>query len=277
MDQGTRKTSSEPRTRPSGFVWDHDPLAYHQCGLTGYTGVNAHSVAQLSVLPATRTQIGRRGLYKGALAVLPNGDLVGAACDLLEKGFPIHVFRSLDGGATWGKIERSPIHGKEPHLTCLRDGSLVLTVQDLYDAAQPVYHSEDGGHSWSITRMRAFDKTGASPDAPPEALGGRLEITRSPIEHPDGSLSLLRCWGLPESGDGTQGAKARSAPAPRCRAWLYRSTDSNGINTGWPTTRELPDGTLLTVYAIEPYHLEPWEKGTTVFQCVRWDPPPLLR
>jgi len=27
---------------------------------------------------------------------------------------------------------------------------------------------------------------------------------------------------------------------------------------------------LVTVYALEPYHLEPAESGTTVFQCVRW-------
>jgi hypothetical protein len=46
---------------------------------------------------------------------------------------------------------------------------------------------------------------------------------------------------------------------------------SNATSTGWATTRQLPDGDLITTYALEPYHLEPAESGKTVFQCVRWN------
>ncbi len=49
---------------------------------------------------------------------------------------------------------------------------------------------------------------------------------------------------------------------------------SNATCTGWATTRELPDGALVTIYALEPYHLEPSENGRTVCHTVRWELPP---
>lgn len=390
--------------RPPEFVWDHDPLAYHGCGLTGYTGLNAHSILQLSVLPAVRTQIGWRGLGKSSLAVLPDGDLVAVAIGT-GKPIPMYVFRSSDEGASWRKIEHTPIYGKEPHLTCLKNGALLLTVEDIFNnTSQSVYYSEDGGQSWSVTRMLAFEDGDVSGNATPMSLEGRLVIARSPIEHPDGSISLLSCWGY---------AFSSQAKGAFCRAWLRHSTDggrtwpereeietwadwfylfreadlltlpdgrilattcfefdhpiagtrppwppgsvpndhsaghmvllessdegrhwtpprdflsysevqgqltllsdgrilctythyhlpfgvaavlsndlgrtwdldhpfqlalSNGIHTGWGVTRQLPCGSLLTAYAIEPYHLEPREKGIVVSQCVRWDPPQL--
>ena len=48
---------------------------------------------------------------------------------------------------------------------------------------------------------------------------------------------------------------------------------SNGGCTGWSTTRELPDGALVTIHALEPYDVEPKESGRTVCQSVRWEPP----
>ena len=49
---------------------------------------------------------------------------------------------------------------------------------------------------------------------------------------------------------------------------------SNATSTGWATTRELPDGSLITIYALEPYHIEPPENGRTVCHTVRWELPP---
>jgi hypothetical protein len=49
---------------------------------------------------------------------------------------------------------------------------------------------------------------------------------------------------------------------------------SNGGCTGWATTRELPDGALVTIHALEPYHIEPQETGRTVCHSVRWHLPP---
>lgn len=48
---------------------------------------------------------------------------------------------------------------------------------------------------------------------------------------------------------------------------------SNGGCTGWATTRELPDGALVTIHALEPYHIEPPSSGRTVCHSVRWQLP----
>ena len=48
---------------------------------------------------------------------------------------------------------------------------------------------------------------------------------------------------------------------------------SNGGSTGWSTTRELADGALGTIHALEPYDVEPIESGRTVCHTVRWNMP----
>ena len=142
---GKSKADEHRNIQPTDFRWDHDPLVYHTCGLTGYTGLDPHTVMQMSILPASRTQIGPRGLYKGTLAVLPNGDLIATPADQLEQGWPIRVFKSSDKALTWNQIGHTPIFGKEACLTSFGDGSLLLTVEGREGR---VYHSGDGGHTW---------------------------------------------------------------------------------------------------------------------------------
>ena len=48
---------------------------------------------------------------------------------------------------------------------------------------------------------------------------------------------------------------------------------SNGPSNGWPTTRQLADGTLLTIYALSPYYQEPEESGRSVVHTVKWELP----
>jgi photosystem II stability/assembly factor-like uncharacterized protein len=48
---------------------------------------------------------------------------------------------------------------------------------------------------------------------------------------------------------------------------------SNGHAAGWATTRQLDDGVLVTIYALEPYHIEPPETGKNVCHTVRWELP----
>ena len=45
------------------------------------------------------------------------------------------------------------------------------------------------------------------------------------------------------------------------------------IGSAWPTTRQLADGTLVTIYAMSPYNIEPPETGRTVVHTVRWELP----
>ena len=328
---------------------------------------------QITSLKAVRTQIGWRGLYKGSLAVLEDGSLITAVCEWEKTGsWPVHIFRSFDNGRSWQQAEYTPpLFGKEPGLTLLKTGGLLLTLENSDDT---VAYSDDRGKSWIVTSMK------------PE--GENTRTVRSPIEHADGSVSLLRskrgkAW-LYHSSDfgrtwdgyeeietwdsyyslfneadylrlpdgrilassrfsGRYPIKGTEPPWPvgsvnndhasghmvlleseddgctwkgprdflsysevqaqltlladgriLCtytnyhlpfgiaavlssdmgKTWNYENkyqlAISNGICTGWPTTRQLADGSLLTVYALEPYHLESEDKPGTEFQCVRW-------
>lgn len=207
---------------PTPFPWEHDAYShsYENVGLTGYTGLDYHAVAQLSVMPAWRAQIGKRGLYKGGLAVMPDGSLIACPVDgvapLVEvplpsrptsqpKSCPVQLHRSEDEGRSWQPFDHTPLVGKEASLTALDDGALLFTTE----STDGVWYSDDGGKTWELIPFNTprFHER--------ETVG----TARSPIHHPDGTLSFMRCVGVgartwPEAED-----------LPACRAWLIHSTD----------------------------------------------------
>ena len=127
------------------------------------------------------------------MAQLPNGTLVLAACrdnykkDPAKRGFSIEVYESSDEGLTWTEIGESPLFGKEPSLTALPNGSLVLTVQDYGPGAThdriPISRSSDGGRTWQTIELKG-------PDYP-----------RDMIVEPDGSLLFVRALEWDWKGD----------------------------------------------------------------------------
>ena len=395
--------------RPAPFVWDHDAFNtdYNRSGLTGYTGLDAHTVAQLSIMPAHRAQLGGRGMYKAGFAVRQDGVLIASPVNSespvqpvpypapghpLSNSWPVTLFTSADGGRSWQAMEHTPLFGKDGSLTCLDDGALLFTTESM----DGVGYSDDGGATWELIGFGIGRETEYEWVCP----------VRSPILHPDGTISFMRCVGTIE------GASPEGHVAPRCRGWLVHSTDngktwtdrrkvevwddsfpmfiegdfarmpdgrilgasrfewphpiagkelpyppgtmpndhacahmvimestdegvtwtkpreflqysecqsqftlleddrllatythyhlpfgvaavisydygktwdfdhplqlalSNCIRTGWATTRQLSDGALVTVHALEPYHLEPEENGRNVCQSVRWELPP---
>ena len=389
------------------FAWEHDAYNnnYEDGGLTGYTGLDYHTVAQLSVMPAWRAQIGQRGFYKSGLAAMPDDTLIASPIDSLApkikvpfpagpwgvEAFPVCLHKSTDGGRSWQPMEHAPLMGKEGSLTCLENGALLFTTECL----DGVGYSDDGGKTWDLIDFKT----------PCEDQYQCVGAMRAPIRHADGSISLMRCIGTME-GQAPQGHRS-----PKCRAWLAHSTDggrtwndrtevqtwddsfhmfieadfatmpdgrilaatrfewlhpmegkplpyppgkmpndhaaghmvlmestdegrtwtepreflqysevqgqltllddgrllcsytnyhlpfgvggvisndygrtwdfdhplqlalSNGHAAGWTTTRQLSDGALVTVYALQPYHIEPAETGTTVCHSVRWQLP----
>jgi len=392
---------------PTPFAWEHQAYDYNykDMGCTGYTGVNAHCVVQKSVLPALRSQIGPRGMYKAGLALLPDGRLLASPVNMLAEKlaspfptgsvdltWPVELHESIDGGRTWRRYEHSPLVGKEGSLHYLDSGVMLFTSESL----DGVCVSEDEGRTWRAVpfeseRMNEHEVCGA---------------IRSPIFHQDGTISFMRCVGTPET------SFADVTNPPHCRAWMIHSTDggrtwgghtdveipwedpfpyfiecdfermpdgrilaasrfewnhelegkplpyppgtmpndhaaghmvlmessdegrswsnpiefleysevqgqltllrdgrllctytnyhlpfgvaavvshdhgktwdhehplqlawSNGGCTGWSTTRELADGTLVTIHALEPYNVEPAASGRTVCHTVRWELP----
>ena len=142
------------------------------------------------------------------MAELPDGTLVLAACrdnykkDRAKRGFSIEVYESSAEGLTWTEIGESPLFGKEPSLTALPDGSLVLTAQDYGPGAThdriPISRSSDGGRTWQTIELMG-------PDYP-----------RNMIVEPDGSLLFVRAieWDWKE----TTATPTFSFAAPRTAA-----------------------------------------------------------
>jgi hypothetical protein len=118
---------------------------------------------------------------------LADGKLILATCrnnndpEPAKKRFLIHVFESVDQGLSWQEINKTPLYGKEPSLTVLPDGTLVMSAQKGYfgpgsktKEAINLARSTDGGQTWE-----RYDLPGAA-------------YPRNMIVEADGSLLFVR-------------------------------------------------------------------------------------
>ena len=144
--------------------------------LYGYSGVNRHQVAYMAMRPAVRATIGHRGLYKGALAQLPDGTLVATPCLNRGQGWPFTVYHSSDAAASWQFVSATRFSGKELGAAVLRDGALLI----LSFYGKSIYRSTDAGLTWDY--YRALERPAE------HTTGGSGMMARNLIENPDGSL-----------------------------------------------------------------------------------------
>ena len=144
-------------------------------------------------LPGARVALGDPDDYKPCIARLPSGELVIVAFQSLAVEAnrvrePEILFRSADDGKSWstGSVLEGLL-GREPYLTVLDDGTLLMTVHFLgIDTLNPdgytyslVHRSIDGGYTWSTTRPQ-----------PPSLAGMPYWLTRNILQLADGSLLL---------------------------------------------------------------------------------------
>jgi len=252
--------------KPQPFQWEHDAYGNnYTAGLTGYTGMDYHTVAQLSLMPAWRAQVGNRGFYKAGLCVLPDGSLLASPVDTLaphiqspfpshpgEQCSPVKLHKSTDGGRSWQPLKHTPLAGKEGSLTCLDNGVLLFTSESL----DGVCVSENGGATWRAV--------GFHTERDDEYQ--RISAVRAPIIHPDGTISFVRCVGTSEAA---QKKTPRGYQSPNCRAWLIHSTDGGRTWNGrteiqtWEDAfpmfveadfARMPDGTILATTRFEWLH-----------------------
>ena len=159
----------------------------YPAGITGDTGQDLQGVAFLHWERAVRTRVGPRGNYKAGLARLHDGRLLLATArpnndpdqeERKKRPCFILVYESLDEGLTWQEVGETSLYGKEPSLTALPDGGIVLTAEGPSGGTALdetlVSHSEDGGRTWETTILPGYD------------------CPRNLIVEPDGSVSMIR-------------------------------------------------------------------------------------
>ena len=174
--------------------YDHDK---YNAGITGYTGQDRQQIVFERRSPAIRTRVGTRGNYKAGVTELADGKLILATCrnnndpEPTKKRFLIHIFESMDRGLNWAEINKTPLYGKEPSLTSMPDGTLVMSAQKGYfgpgskvNEVINLARSTDGGRTWE-----RYDLPGA-------------DYPRNMIVEPDGSLLFVRAVKSDWSGAG---------------------------------------------------------------------------
>lgn len=182
--------------------------------------------------------------------LLRSGELMylGKPYDKLEGMTvnPITAARSADGGRTWESIGTVPVYPgtdsvnyHEPHVVELPSGRLLgmIRVKDrgnmLRDAGIPSFsmlqtESDDGGATWTRSHPLGFH------GSPPHLL-----------RHASGALILT--YGYRQTPFGQRVALSRDDGATWEHDWILRD-DGLDDDLGYPSTVELGDGSLFTVY-----------------------------
>jgi hypothetical protein len=166
---------------------------------------------------------------------------VGNECQsgIYEKG-KIFAFESRDGGESWSllsKIEKpEDFYGFlcEPHAVELEGGRIIVALRyqrsnDIFDDISTcICHSDDGGKSWSTPAPLGIC------GAPPHFLlhsSGALVLTYGRRIAPFGQMAIISYDGGETFGDEIEIGERAKSP-----------------DLGYPSTVELSDGSLFTVY-----------------------------
>jgi len=155
---------------------------------------NAHTLP--GRLPVQRIPLGLIDDYKPCVTLLLSGELLVVAFDhqifaddrIFEN---MILFRSNDGGKSWGERKILPLLGQEPYFSVLSDGTLFITTHlleadvrnSLGHVHSYVHRSTDEGKSWQTTAVTADDVPGAAPKT-------WTHTSRNALELKDGSLIL---------------------------------------------------------------------------------------
>ncbi len=185
-----------------------------------------------------------------------NGDLLylGKAygfdgVNIRTERAPAAALRSTDQGDTWTRLGDVPLYPgathdnvHEPHVVELPDGKLIgmLRMQSGRDSATPMEklglihfsmaqtESTDGGQTWSVPRPLGFH------GSPPHLL-----------RHSSGTLILS--YGYRREPYGQRIALSQDHGATWRHDYILRA-DGPDSDLGYPSTVELGNGELLTVY-----------------------------
>lgn len=236
--------SREARERNAKLLGDYD-LEKYIVNLTGFAGQDRQRIFYHGWKDAIRVRVGSRRNFKPGMACLPNGTLVIAVFRFrletfgsgpVDQKYEIRLYESDDRGLTWEPVTPTNLSLciKEPGLTALPDGSLVLTGQDpVHEAADvrekrtPVSRSADGGRTWETTMIPA----------------NHVSHVRNLVVEPDGSLLMVR--NFDKKGDNPNLELGRSRDGGRTWEFSEGIVDWNFSNFAEVAPIRLRDGRLL--------------------------------
>ena len=279
--RGKLQKAPPPPKAPPPLPLAHDYSKYPG-GLTGYTGYDRNQIAHWTLKPAARQRVGTRGLGRPTIAKLADGTLICrvGVYDSPEK--PGKTFRSEDRGATWTECApTAPVPSGEklptpaPNASVVRLDETNLIAAMLADGNAPfpgvapprgtpapkgdrsgehsvLVDSTDGGATWGKPRpLLGYSQTDAHLT---KLRDGRLLCTFHNMHVSFGAMAIL--------SDDAGRTWDKEHPVFLARAW--------GPAGGRPSSVQLDDGTIVTVYCIQAYR---GEGRDTVVESVRWQLP----
>ncbi len=132
--------------------------------LTGFAGQDRQCIRVSRRLDAVRTRVGLRGHFKAGMTRLTDGKLVVAVARKKQCDVPLLIYESCDLGLSWEQIgETLPSYTseREPSLTALPDGSLLLTSENAVGVERgsriPICRSIDDGRTWEMDSIEGTD------------------------------------------------------------------------------------------------------------------------
>lgn len=188
---------------------------------------------------------------------LKNGDLLYISTGAWEGKFAMLCEKSTDDGRTWNTISHIPFHPdyqknmSEPHVVELKSGKLIAMIRNEPagnhdDSYLLQSESTDGGKTW--TQMHKTEIWGY----PPHLIQLR-------------NGWILAVYGVRREPFGQRACISKDEG----KTWDYKNEINLGdaVNTdhGYPSSQQLDDGSIMTVYYQSPKQGEP-----TVVMATHW-------
>jgi Neuraminidase (sialidase) len=143
--------------------------------------------------------------------------------------FQSWVYRSKDGGRTWGEATLVQLDGNETALTELADGVIVAAVRTSRAGFLQVTRSRDGGRTWSTPS--AITKNGEHPADLIQLRDGRVLLAFGERNPPRGVRAII------SSDNGVTWSPQ-----------IELASDAPNVDCGYPSSVELSTGRIATIY-----------------------------
>ena len=179
--------------------------------------------------------------YAGQGAVSPYGKIIQLrdGSIVMPVYFEFHdqrvnesyIFRSRDGGRTWGEPSLLGKHFNETSVVELPDGRLLAALRSEEGGHVATVHSSDGAHTWTEPQVATRDS-----EHPADLIvtrAGEVVLTFGQRNRPLGAQAML-------SRDG-------GVTWDQDRKMILANDAPNG-DCGYPSSVELADGRILTMF-----------------------------